>query len=185
MNFCPKCGNDVRGAKFCTKCGLSVLAAETEMSEQIRIESDIAKFDARMRDKDFLKDHDLYLEIYQEIERRYTVIINTLGGLDSPGCETLLQICDTHIILNKRLREKWDKYGYPQLKTVAYQRKAMIFEKKKMYYAAACVCVDAIQDNHLDDGTKGGMVGRMTRLIKKSGMSPNPAMMEIIEKTLE
>ena len=21
MNFCPKCGNDVRGAKFCSKCG--------------------------------------------------------------------------------------------------------------------------------------------------------------------
>lgn len=230
MNFCPKCGNDVRGAKFCSKCGNPVneqisggqnatvfpekkgffqqrkenkdarhkkaanecsrqmaaafIAEKERFREKEALEKELAIFDECQKDLDFQKDVQIYWDLQDEIEKRYSMLTNMDGGFFSPAADTLLSICETHIILNKKLRPKWEKYGYPKVKTVAYQREAMTYEKKGMYHAAANTCLRAIKDDHENDGTKGGMSGRMMRMLKKGNLKPTPEMMTEIEKRL-
>ena len=54
----------------------------------------------------------------------------------------------------------------------AFKRLSMIYEKQKDFDSAVKVCIDAIKCGATADGSKGGMQGRLARLIKKAGITP-------------
>lgn len=67
-----------------------------------------------------------------------------------------------------------------------YKRLAMIREKKGDYEGAALACIQQLRLGLMDDGTKGGMCGRLARMVKKGNLIENaPKAMKEISKYID
>lgn len=115
-----------------------------------------------------------------EIAETYTVI-NNVGSFTSEAGDKLIDRCAEAVTLEINLKPKQEYYNNvtltmsPALKTLS-----MIFEKREDYENAAAVCVIAIENGFTADGTKGGMRGRLARMIKKGNLPLSDNMKEIL-----
>lgn len=82
--------------------------------------------------------------------------------------------------MSKQLTKCWGKYEEPIPRIPFYYRLAMVYEKRGEYKQAAQVCIEALQADQADDGTKGGMQARLQRMIKKGKFEPTQEMMEFL-----
>lgn len=103
-------------------------------------------------------------------EENYSVLYN-LGIVDGPEMQKLMNDCIGDIACASRLSELWRKYNTPIYSYPAFKRMSIIYEKQGNYESAALMCVQALRLGFTDDGTKGGMRGRLARLVRKSGMT--------------
>ena len=139
-----------------------------------------AYFDG-MRDKAFISMEREYYQLLEEIESDYSVLVNSIAVNDAMY-NRLEEKCIRGTALFQMLVPLWEKYerGVPY-SSPPYKRLAMIREKKGDYEGAALACVQQLRLGVMGDGTKGGMRGRLARMVKKGHLAENApeAMKEI------
>lgn len=118
--------------------------------------------------------------LHEEISSEYAIIRN-LNLYQSPQADQFEQKCIQAIALIEMLFPFWEKYREP-LPTYCEpaKRLAMLYEKQNRFEDAAFICVKACRLGMPNDGTKGGMRGRLSSSIKKGGLTPNSEMKSIL-----
>lgn len=145
-----------------SQCGNSF--NEEEYRKALRL------YDEAQRDKEYQKKLTQYYELITQIQEAYSVI-NSLGAFSGNAGDNLIESCAEAIGLELDIRGKRQYYENqvfdmsPACKTLA-----MILEKRCEYQRAATICVYAIENGYANDGTKGGMRGRLARMIKKGNL---------------
>lgn len=139
-----------------------------------------------MRDKNFVAMERQYYALSDEIESDYSVATNTAAP-DSEVYNKIERKCLDAMALFQMLVPLWDKYerGIPT-SSAPYKRLSMIREKRGDYEGAALACVQQLRLGVEGDGTKGGMRGRLARMVKKGSLDiTSPSAMAEISKYLE
>ena len=121
-----------------------------------------------------------FYSMVEEIQETYTVI-NNLGSFDSEAGDKLVERCIEAVNIDDLIRNKRAYYdGTPYEYCEPYKILCMICEKREEYKWAASVCVSSIQKGYTKDGTKGGMRGRLARIIKKGNLPLTEEMKDIL-----
>lgn len=122
-----------------------------------------------------------YYDLLQKIEDKYKAL-NQKGDFSGRPGANLAAKCEKAISLFLTLVPLWESYEEPIPRCPVFARQSMIFEKRGEYDRAAAVCVVAIRAGFSDDGTKGGMVGRLKRLLKKGKLKPTQEILELLQQ---
>lgn len=140
-------------------------------------------WDKMMKDKRFQSLQKALYQEYAEIESDCSVLHN-LGIIDGPEMDKLEQKCLHAISSLELLIPMWKKYNQP-IPTMCEpaKRLAIIREKQCRFDDAAAICGKAIKLGMPDDGTKGGMRGRLAKMIKKGNLEINDEMQNLISIT--
>lgn len=77
--------------------------------------------------------------------------------------------CNEQIKITLIYRDMYQKYYNMPLNPDVFKYYAMFLEKQGRYLDAARVCARALSLDFPNDGTKGGMAGRLVRMVKKAG----------------
>lgn len=77
--------------------------------------------------------------------------------------------CNEQIKITLIYRDMYQKYYNMPLNPDVFKYYAMFLEKQCRYLDAARVCARALSLDFPNDGTKGGMAGRLVRMVKKAG----------------
>ena len=77
--------------------------------------------------------------------------------------------CNEQIKTTLIYRDMHEKYYNAPLNPDVFKIYAMFLEKQGRYLDAARVCARALSLDFPNDGTKGGMAGRLVRMVKKAG----------------
>ena len=127
-------------------------------------------------DEDLLQEVQKHYLLEEQIKESYTVA-REQNGFDSQEMEAVVQLCKEDLSLADKVIEYYARRNQilsthvyfreynPDYPT--YKRLAIIYEKQKKYDAAIEVCKAAIEKSFPDDGSEGGMAGRIARLQKK------------------
>lgn len=127
-----------------------------------------------------------YYTLCEEIEADYTVLANAANP-DAAAYSKVEKKCVDATALFQMLVPLWEKYdrGIP-CSAPPYKRLAMIREKRGDYEGAALACVQQLRLGVQGDGTKGGMRGRLARMVKKGNLAETcPEAMKEITQYLE
>lgn len=122
------------------------------------------------KDKPYQRALRIYYDQINRIREKYSVL-NNLGLLDSEKANELIALCIENIELEakiKKKREYYEMYSFDQ--STAYKYLSMIYDKQQKYDNVATVCIAAIRAGYVNDGTKGGMRGRLARAVKKGNL---------------
>lgn len=85
--------------------------------------------------------------------------------------------CLKNIELYKQLTVINKKYGEKSPPNVpAFKRLAMLYEKQGKFEESSSICIDALRNGVWGDG----MQGRLARMIKKAGRTPNHEEMKLL-----
>lgn len=121
-----------------------------------------AAHDAQMKELE-----DKYYTLLPQMMEKFSAVTKAKAyhSADADAVERMCwQMMDAYI----QLAPKWKKYyGDASLKEHPYKRLAMLMERQGRYEEAVSVCDEAIRIGLTADGTKGGMVGRRERLLKR------------------
>ncbi len=127
-------------------------------------------YDEAQRDKAYQKKLTQFFELLTQIQEAYSVI-NNVGSFSDDAGNALIERCAKAIELESEIREKRNYYeNYVFDMSTPCKLLAMVFEKRCEYQRAATICVYAIENGYTNDGTKGGMRGRLARMIKKGNL---------------
>lgn len=137
-------------------------------------------FQMQLDDK-YQKDLKQYYDFLDKVEQQYSIVFN-MGAWNGAGANRLELLCKRNIGMAEGLKERWIKYKQPLPSIPAYQRLAMLYEKQGKYFDAANICMTAIQDGFPRDSTKGGMRGRLSRMIKRGNLQATPEMLRELSK---
>lgn len=130
----------------------------------------LQRYDEKQADKTYLNKEAKYYELTMKINEAYSVI-NNVGSFSDAAGDNLIKMCIDALDIEADIKEKREYYENhifdmsPICKTLA-----MIYEKRGEYQRAATMCVYAIENGYPSDGTKGGMRGRLARMIKKGDL---------------
>lgn len=122
---------------------------------------------------------------YAQLVDKISKVYNALRGQDafeSPDIDQLLLLCNQAIALRKELLPSLAPSDWIYPHGEAYKRLAMALEKRGDYQGAAEICLMALRDGAVNDGSQTGMVGRMARMLKKAKSSPTPEMKQYLQK---
>lgn len=147
------------------------------------------------RDNTFYGNVDGDYQRFQEVQKRYDAVVNKHMNLleqigvaytvannlklpNSPEMDRVIRLCEEDIGLSRIYKEYCEELrdthcfgnSYEKLPEYpSFKRLAIIYEKRKEYDKAIAVCKQAIDLGFIDDGTDGQMLGRIARLMRKSG----------------
>lgn len=131
-------------------------------------------------DKDWKIVSKKYYNGLQKIESQWSALYN-LKCFSGPKANKFITLCEDNIQTFFILQHIEKKYGEDSPPSVpAFKRLAMIYEKQKDFASAIKVCMDAIKCGSTVDGSKGGMQGRLARLVKKAGITPTAEMEKLM-----
>lgn len=122
---------------------------------------------------------------YTALADKITKVYNTLRGqaaFESPAVDELLLLCNQAISLRKKLLPSLSPSDWIYPHGEAYKRLAMALEKRGDYQGAAEICLMALRDGAVNDGSQHGMAGRMARMLKRAKTAPTPEMKEYLQK---
>lgn len=123
-------------------------------------------------DRDYTSASNKYFTGMEEIETNWSVLYN-LNCYTGTRADKFIADCKKNINDFYSWQKIAKTYGEDSPPSVpAFKRLAMIYEKQGLYENSIAVCREAILACACSDGTKGGMKGRLTRMIKKSGRTP-------------
>lgn len=119
-----------------------------------------------------------HFKLIEEIEMQYSVAINQ-PSIINKYTEACLNLCAKDILLAPTLIEFWEKESkitnsglelphYP-----SFEKAAKLFEKLNKYDLAINVCIRALNLGLNKDSSKGGLKGRLARLLKKFNKQHN------------
>lgn len=122
-----------------------------------------------------------YYSYMEEANQSYSVL-NSLGLFDSEHTHALIALCEEWAVLESEIKDKRHYYeGSPFFESPPMKMLAMIYEKAGDYSSSAAVCVRAIQAGYPNDGTKGGMRGRLARMIKRGKLDLTEEMKLVLQ----
>jgi hypothetical protein len=115
-----------------------------------------------------------HFNLMNEIQQVYSIAINQ-PSIKNKYTEKCKELCKKDISLSKDYIEYLKKihfsYGYkdePFIGTYpSFSTLAKIYEKEKEYQKGILVCINALRIGYKLDTSKGGLQGRLARLIKK------------------
>lgn len=121
-------------------------------------------------DTEYQQNLERYNAIMSTVYEKYSVI-NAVGSFLSDEGNALITLCAEAINIEIQIKEKRDYYQSFKFEvSEPCKYLAMIYEKRGEYERAATICVFAIENGFAKDGTKGGMRGRLARMIKKGDL---------------
>ena len=121
---------------------------------------------------------DEYFSGMEEIESMWSVMYN-LKIVHGEKADIFEQKCFQNINVFNHLSPDFTK----SIKSVpAYIRLTMLYEKQERYDEAITVCAEAIKRGYVIDNSKGGMYGRLSRLIRKSGKPADEDILKLIQQ---
>lgn len=124
-----------------------------------------------------LDQHMAYMDQYEKL---YSVLMNS-HMLKSEQGDRLISILIEDIKLFDKLKERdqefgelyktrGDEYSSERTSFKSFTRLAIVYEKREEYAKAAELCAQAIALGVTNDGTQGGMAGRLARICKKGNL---------------
>lgn len=125
-----------------------------------------------------------YYNMCGKIEETYSVI-NSMNAFDKPAGDTFIRLCRKTIGIVENLYPKWEMYNQVPFACDIYKRLSMAYEKRGEYRKSANVCLEAINIGFKSDGTNGGYLGRMVRMLKKGKLEPTEDMKRILSKMFD
>lgn len=130
-------------------------------------------YDEAQADSEYQYKLSSFFNLLNHIREKYSVI-NNVGSFSDDEGDSLIESCVKAMEIESNIREKRQYYENcifdmsEPCKTLA-----MIYEKRGEFQRAATICVYAIENGYTKDGTKGGMRGRLSRMIKKGNLPLN------------
>lgn len=153
-----------------------------KVSVQIKskIDPELALWQEMNHDAEYKKLLQRSAKLHEEIQADYSVL-HSIGISASSQTTRFVQKCKEAISTVEALIPYWKKYNQP-LPTMCEpaKRLAMVYEQLGQYDEAAKVCLYAISMGCENDGTSGGMWGRLAQQVKKGKLQVTPE----IEKVL-
>lgn len=127
-------------------------------------------YDEAHADTEYQNKLTLFFELLTQIQEAYSVI-NNVGSFSDDAGNALIEKCVKAIDLEADIREKREYYeNHVFDMSQPCKTLTMVFEKRCEYERAATICVYAIENGYTNDGTKGGMRGRLARMMKKGNL---------------
>ena len=96
--------------------------------------------------------------------------------------EQFEKACNDQIKTTLIYRDMFEKYYGAPLNPDVFKIYAMFLEKQGRYLDAARACARALDLGFPNDGTQGGMAGRLVRMVKKAGGETTPEIEDAIRK---
>ena len=96
--------------------------------------------------------------------------------------EEFEKACNEQIKITLIYRDMYQKYYNMPLNPDVFKYYAMFLEKQGRYLDAARVCARALSLDFPHDGTKGGMAGRLVRMVKKAGGETNNEIEDALQR---
>lgn len=113
-----------------------------------------------------------YYDEMNQIENSWSILYN-LKDYSSSRAEKFALDCQNNIETLKLMVKIGKKYGDSIPPSIpAYKRLAMLYEKQELYEKAIAICIEALSINAYLDDSKGGMKGRLARMIRKANRQP-------------
>ena len=109
----------------------------------------------------------------EKMNHEWSVIYN-LKDYSSKRAERFEIMCAQQIDRFLTINQKWSQYENPAPRTDAFKLLSILYERQGRIDDAANVCLKSIEYGYEADGTKGGMRGRLARLIKKGAAAKMP-----------
>lgn len=125
-------------------------------------------------DKAYVAASNKYFSGMEKIEEDWSILYN-LKCYTGPKADKFINECKQNIddfFSWQRIAQKYNETSPPSVP--AFKRLAMIYEKQERYEDAISICKDALLACAHRDGSKGGMKGRLARMLKKAGRIPTP-----------
>lgn len=122
-------------------------------------------------DKEYNKISKRYYLDMERIEQQWSVMYN-LNNFDGERAHEFELLCMKNIddfFQMTKIGSNYSDYQSP-INVPAFKRLAMLYEKQGKYNEAVNVCKDAIKCGAVNDGSKGGMQGRLARILKKGNI---------------
>lgn len=132
-------------------------------------------------DNDYTSASNEYFSGMEKIETNWSVLYN-LNCYTGARADKFIADCKKNIndfYSWQKIAKTYDMDSPPSVP--AFKRLAMIYEKQGLYENSIAVCREAILACAYNDGTKGGMKGRLARMIKKSGRAPTDEEMILLD----
>lgn len=159
------------------------ISIETEKASSFHEEEyreALRRYDEAHSDTEYQEKLTTYFSIIEKIQEMYSVL-NNVGSFSSEAGNKLISDCFEAISIENDIREKREYYDNMTFDmSTPCKTLSMIFEKREEYEKAACICVSAIEKGYHADGTKGGMRGRLARIIKKGNLPLSDNMKKIL-----
>ena len=127
----------------------------------------------RMNDEEYKSALKQYFDAMEKMNHEWSVIYN-LKDYSSKRAERFEIMCAQQIDRFLTINQKWSQYENPAPRTDAFKLLSILYERQGRIDDAANVCLKSIEYGYESDGTKGGMRGRLARLIKKGADAEIP-----------
>ena len=122
-----------------------------------------------------------YYDNLQKVESQWSILYN-LKTYTGSNADKYIELCRLNIqqfIEMDHLGKNFEDYETP-ISICAYKRLSMIYEKQGNFEDAFNVCIEAIQAGIEYDGTKSGFKGRAARMLKKTDITPDEKIIDIL-----
>ena len=130
----------------------------------------LQRYDEAHADEEYQKKLTEFFNLLTQIREAYSVI-NSVDTFVGTAGDTLIEFCVKAMGIESDIREKREYYeNHIFDMSEPCKTLAMIYEKRCEYQRAATICVYAVENGYTNDGTKGGMRGRLARMIKKGDL---------------
>ena len=130
-------------------------------------------FHQQMNDEEYKTALKEYFDAMEKMNHQWSVIYN-LKDYSSKRAERFEIMCAQQIDRFLTINQKWSQYENPAPRTDAFKLLSILYERQGRIDDAANVCLKSIEYGYESDGTKGGMRGRLARLIKKGADAEIP-----------
>ena len=152
-----------------------------ESSSHWKYKKEAMRWDEKHSDKEYIKEEQDYFALLMKIREKYSVL-NSVGSFSSEAGDFLIATCEEAVAVEAKIKEKREYYENISfdMSEVCYIL-SMIYEKREEYENSAKVCVYAINNGYTSDRTKGGMRGRLARIIKKGKLQLTDEYNEALE----
>ena len=130
-------------------------------------------FHQQMNDEEYKTALKQYFDAMEKMNHEWSVIYN-LKDYSSKRAERFEIMCAQQIDRFLTINQKWSQYENPAPRTDAFKLLSILYERQGRIDDAANVCLKSIEYGYEADGTKGGMRGRLARLIKKGAAAKMP-----------
>ena len=130
----------------------------------------LQRYDKAQSDKEYQRKSKQFYELLMQIQEAYSVI-NNVGSFNDGAGDSLIEKCINALAIEADIKEKRERYENCVFDmSTPCKTLAMVYEKRCEYQRAATICVYAIENGYTNDGTKGGMRGRLARMMKKGNL---------------
>ena len=164
-----------------TKQELASIRKQKKKNSEKTLDFDSSYPRSYFNNKEFMEKQTAYYDNLQKVESQWSILYN-LKTYTGSNADKYIELCRLNIqqfIEMDHLGKNFEDYETP-ISICAYKRLSMIYEKQGNFEDAFNVCIEAIQAGIEYDGTKSGFKGRAARMLKKTDITPDEKIIDIL-----